>query len=73
MKSLALIVALLFVGCAAKLGPGEEGWAKWDLCGFEGGVASELTILGTNTWRLGCTSPEPPAEEPPHPAEGEAP
>jgi hypothetical protein len=57
---LAMVVAfalfLFLSGCSAKVGPDEYGWARWDVCGFEGGVAAELTILAM-TARLGCTNP----------------
>ena len=52
-----LVLCFGLGGCAGKMGPGEYGWASWDLCGYEGGVASELTVMGTNTWTLGCTTP----------------
>ena len=68
---LALIVVLAIAsGCSAKVGPDEYGWASWDVCGFEGGVAAELTILAM-TARLGCTNPaaelEPELELEPEP------
>lgn len=56
----ALIAAL---GCAAKIGPGDRGWLEWDICGFEGGVAAELTVLAM-TARLGCTNPAAVEPEP---------
>ncbi len=59
-RALAAVVlvacALALSGCAAKVGPGELGWASWDVCGWEGGVAAEFTILAA-TFRLGCTNP----------------
>lgn len=58
---------LLLVGCAAKVGPGPDGWAKWDLCGWDGGVSTELNI-GIGSWRLGCdmapAEPEPEIADP---------
>lgn len=63
---LLLAVALLLSACAAKVGPGEDGWAKWDLCGWEGGVAAEITLLAM-TARLGCTNPAADAEPEPTP------
>jgi len=57
-KALGLLLcAFVLSGCAAKIGPGPEGWVGWDVCGWEGGVESQLTIMGGNSWRLGC-SPE---------------
>ncbi len=56
---LAIVLGTIWislVGCSAKVGPDEYGWARWDVCGFEGGVAAELTILAM-TARLGCTNP----------------
>ncbi len=59
--ALAILVAVFLfaiLGCSARLGPGEHGWMMWDVCGYEGGVASEITVLGSNSWRLGCTNPD---------------
>ncbi len=57
------LVALLTGACAVHVGPTEDkGWLSWDVCGWEGGVSSTLTIMGGNSWRLGCTPP-PEAEE----------
>lgn len=57
---LGLIVVLAIAsGCSAKLGPGEHGWARWDVCGFEGGVAAQITLMDAGA-RLGCTNPESP-------------
>ncbi len=59
--ALALLIAAL--GCAAKIGPGDRGWLEWDICGFEGGVAAELTVLAL-TARLGCTAAVEPEPDP---------
>lgn len=67
---LALVLVILFgiFGCSAKLGPGEYGWASWDVCGYEGGVAASVTVMEIGA-RLGCTNPEAtdPAEPEPAP------
>ena len=57
MLTSSLLAVAIACGCAARIGPGEDGWLQWDICGFEGGVAAELTILAM-TARLGCTNPE---------------
>lgn len=60
---LILAVAVLFMvvaiasGCSARIGPHEGGWLSWDVCGYEGGVAVEITIMQAGA-RLGCTNPE---------------
>ncbi len=61
---LALIVLLAALSaCSAKVGPGEHGWARWDVCGYEGGVAAELQVLAL-VGRLGCTNAPDEALEP---------
>ena len=70
MATFVLISLTLLCSCAAKIGPGVDGWASWDVCGWEGGVSSEINIMGGNVWRLGCTDPktepvpEPDPEDP---------
>ena len=59
----ALLLALF--GCAAKIGPGQKGWANWDVCGFEGGGSAQLRVMGVSA-SLGCTAALPPA-----PSDGE--
>ena len=67
MRTLStILIAIALSGCSAKLGPGEYGWASWDVCGFAGGVAAELQILAAST-RLGCTNPDPELELEPEP------
>ena len=75
---LILTVLALFVvvavasGCSARIGPHEDGWLSWDVCGYEGGVAVEITIMQAGA-RLGCTNPEEatvvddPVTQPPEP------
>ncbi len=53
---LIIAVAAILSGCSAKLGPGQDGWASWDVCGYEGGVAVELNVMAIGG-RLGCTNP----------------
>lgn len=55
-KISTIVLAIALAGCSAKLGPGEYGWASWDLCGYEGGVAVELSVMAIGG-RLGCTNP----------------
>lgn len=59
----AIMLAAVLSGCSAKLGPGEYGWASWDVCGYEGGVAAELQVLAL-VGRLGCTNAPDEALEP---------
>ena len=54
---LLLCVITILSACSAKVGPGEHGWMMWDVCGYEGGVAAEITIMQAGA-RLGCTNPE---------------
>lgn len=51
-----LCLVVILSACSAKLGPGEDGWMRWDVCGYEGGVAAELTVMQAGA-RLGCTNP----------------
>lgn len=67
--SLTALVVLL-TGCAVHIGPSpDKGWMSWDVCGWEGGVSSTLTVMGGNSWKLGCTHPPETTtpEEPPAP------
>lgn len=59
----AIVLAAVLSGCSAKFGPGEFGWASWDVCGYEGGVAVELNVMAIGG-RLGCTNPEVDQVEP---------
>ncbi len=67
MRWLLLLALIISFGCAAKfhIGPGEYGWigAEWDVCGYEGGVKSNLSVMGTNSWTLGCSDPVVESEE----------
>lgn len=54
---LLLLVVLSVFGCSARIGPHEDGWLSWDVCGYEGGVAVEISIMQAGA-RLGCTNPE---------------
>ncbi len=70
-----LIVACLMCGCSARLGPHDDGWLSWDVCGYEGGVAFEITVMQAGA-RLGCTNPtestiEDPITDPVTPVEPE--
>ena len=64
---LILTVLALFVvvavasGCSARIGPHDDGWLSWDVCGYEGGVAASITIMEVGA-RLGC-SDSPGSEE----------
>ena len=53
------LIAVLLCGCSARIGPHEDGWLSWDVCGYEGGVAVQITIMQAGA-RLGCTNPEEP-------------
>lgn len=55
LKNIApvLLLVLLLPACSASIGPG-SGWVTWDVCGFEGGVAAEVGVMGSRA-RLGCT------------------
>lgn len=61
-----LIAACLICGCSARIGPHDDGWLSWDVCGYEGGVAVEITIMQAGA-RLGCTNPELATTEEPEP------
>ncbi len=65
---LLLLVLLSVFGCSARVGPHESGWLSWDVCGYEGGVAVEITIMQAGA-RLGCTNPDEPetVDDPPEP------
>lgn len=57
MRAIAFAaIVCLALGCMSKIGPGEFGWAAWDWCGFEGGVALSVEVMG-NKGRFGCTDP----------------
>ena len=58
----ALILTLLLTGCAAQIGPDRFMVTKWDICGWEGGVAFEVNFMEAGV-RLGCTDPIPKGEE----------
>lgn len=69
------VLLLILLACSARIGPHDDGWLSWDVCGYEGGVAVEITVMQAGA-RLGCTNPdegngtvdeqlEPPPEEEP--------
>lgn len=73
-----LVAAIAILsGCSARIGPHDDGWLSWDVCGYEGGVAASITIMEIGA-RLGCSdSPDSavveevidePLPEPPTPA-----
>lgn len=50
------LIAISLIGCSARIGPHEDGWLSWDVCGYEGGVAVEINVMAIGG-RLGCTNP----------------
>ena len=54
MRIAMLALMLVLPSCAMQIGPGEHGWVKWDVCGFEGGAEAELNVMG-NGLRVGCS------------------
>lgn len=54
MRIATIALMLLLPSCAMQIGPGEHGWVKWDVCGFEGGAEAELHVMG-NGLRVGCS------------------
>ena len=62
---IAMIALLLLLpACAMQIGPGEHGWVRWDVCGFEGGAEAELNVMG-NGLRVGCSDKPARADEVP--------
>lgn len=62
MRVLALI-AVLSLGCAAQIGPDKVMLAKWDICGWEGGVRFDAEFMSFKLG-LGCvTAAEAEAED----------
>ncbi len=47
------VIVVVASGCSARIGPHEDGWLSWDVCGYEGGVAASITIMEIGA-RLGC-------------------
>jgi len=63
MKILVLL-AVLSLGCAAQIGPDRWMLAKWDICGWEGGVRFDVEIMAAKLG-LGCiTDPGMVTEDP---------
>lgn len=75
MRAVILAALLLLPACSARIGPHEDGWLSWDVCGYEGGVAAEITVMQAGA-RLGCTNPDESSEvdaEEPEPEVPDAP
>lgn len=49
----AAVLLLTLLACSARVGPHDDGWLSWDVCGYEGGVAASITIMEVGA-RLGC-------------------
>ena len=65
LATAALILSLfLFLGCAAQVGPNKFMLAKWDICGWEGGVRFDVEFMAVKMG-LGCiTDPDMVSEDP---------